>query len=202
MNSIQLIIERLRLRAEIGLHRHGPWWLLLALSFFLLLGTALFVIPARHAELAAQQSSLQQLQARAAGDEQPAAPSLSPSESHYQAFRQVLAKESELLPAIKAVLDSVARHRLHSNRAEYRRGRDVHAQAETLQMTVPVRGHYADIRRWIEELLATQPFLAVEELAFKRDEIGANEIEARVRLTLWHQPASPVSSAERVGVDQ
>ena len=63
------------------------------------------------------------------------------------------------------------------------------AQVDTLQMIVPVKGRYPDVRRWIEEILATQPYTALNELGFKREEIGINQIEARVRLTLWLRPA-------------
>lgn len=192
MNRVALFADRLRLNAEINLHRHGPWWLLLALAFCLLLGLSLILMPALQSELAAKQTALHELQPRAAtGGAQPAASPESASGRHYRAFRQTLAEENQVLTTIKAVLDSAASHGLSSTRAEYLRGRDLRAQAETLQMTVPVHGRYADVRRWIEELLATQTFLAVNELSFKRDEIGLNEIEARVRLTIWHHPPRP-----------
>ncbi|RDE52334.1 MAG: hypothetical protein DVS81_00760 [Candidatus Accumulibacter meliphilus] len=203
MKRVSLLVDRLdrlRLSAEIGLHRHGPWWLLLALSFCLLLVLAATLLPALHAELAAAQGSLRALQARAANGEPPAAPE-SASERHYQAFQEVLAEESQVLASIQAVLDLVASHQLLSTRAEYQRGRDLQAQADTLQMIVPVRGRYADIRRWIEEILATQPFVAVDELGFKRDEIARNEVEARVRLSIWHHRAQPAKGLGVLAAD-
>lgn len=196
MNRVRLLVDRLRLSVEIGLHRHGPWWLLVALSFCVLLAVAGTLLPALHAELAAEQGSLRTLQARAVGGEQPTEAPESASERHYQAFRELLAEERQVLGTIEAVLDLAASHRLLSTQAEYQGGSDLQAQADTLEMTVPVSGRYADIRRWIEEILATQPFVAVDELAFRRDEIDRNEIEAKVRLTIWHHRAKP---AERVG---
>lgn len=196
MKPIAPFVDGLRLSAEIALHRHGPWWLLLALSACLLLAVAASLLPVRHAELAEQQARLRALQASAARGEPPTAASESTSEHHYQAFREVLAEESQVLATIQAVLDLAASHQLLSTRADYQRGRDLQAQVDTLQMTVPVSGRYADIRRWIEEILATQPFVSVDELSFKREEIARNEIEATVRLRIWHHPARPTS---RVG---
>ncbi|MEF8733610.1 MAG: hypothetical protein V5B40_17380 [Candidatus Accumulibacter meliphilus] len=204
MKRVSLLVDRLdrlRLSAEIGLHRHGPWWLLLALSFCLLLVLAATLLPALHADLAAAQGSLRALQARAANGEAPTGAPQSASERHYQAFQEVLAEESQVLASIQAVLDLVASHQLLSTHAEYQRGRDLQAQADTLQMIVPVRGRYADIRRWIEEILATQPFVAVDELGFKRDEIARNEVEARVRLSIWHHPARPAEGVGVLGAD-
>ncbi|EXI90400.1 MAG: hypothetical protein AW11_00755 [Candidatus Accumulibacter regalis] len=195
MNRISLLVDRLRLSAEIAWHRHGPWWLLLALTACLLLLVSGMLVPALHAELVEKQDSLRALQTRVPGGAPPVEAPESASERHYQAFREVLAEESQVLATIQAVLDSAVRHQLLSTRAEYQRGRDLQAQVDTLQMTVPVSGRYADVRRWIEEILATQAFVAVNELGFKRDEIGRNEIEAKVRLTIWHHRAR---AAERL----
>jgi len=173
-------------------------------------GTPLFRIDSRSyqaqaaaaaADLAAAQGSLRDLQERAANGEAPTGAPQSASERHYQAFQEVLAEESQVLASIQAVLDLVASHQLLSTRAEYQRGRDLQAQADTLQMIVPVRGRYADIRRWIEEILATQPFVAVDELGFKRDEIARNEVEARVRLSIWHHPARPAEGVGALAAD-
>lgn len=127
----------------------------------------------------------------------PAALPAATSALHYQAFRETLADDAQVLPSIKAVLDSAESHHLVSTRAEYVRAADANAQAETLQMTVPVRGRYSDVRRWVEEILATQAFVAVNEFGFKREDIGVNEIEAKVRLTIWHHPARPGEHAGR-----
>lgn len=206
MNKLTLIAEQLRLRAELWLQRHGPWSLALAVIGAALLALALIVIPGLQAELAEkqneQQTTLAELQTRARGAPPPAVPRQSASERHYQAFQQTLADDRQVLASIQAILDSAASHQLRSTRAEYQRGRAPLANAETLQMTVPLSGRYPDVRRWIEEILATQAFVAVNELAFKRAEIGLDEIEARVRLTIWQHPAKPSEGLRDVATDE
>ena len=197
MNDLRKLIDRARLSGELWLHRHGPWWLLLGVLSVLLLGGALLALPRLHAELAGQQALLAEWQARAT---QPLAeaPSQSVSEINYQLFRDTLAEENQVLPTIQAILDAAASHRLIATRAEYQRTHDVNAQADTLQMTIPVSGQYRDVRRWIEEILATQAFVAVTELGAKREDIALNQIEARVRLNLWYRPETGGRDAGRV----
>jgi hypothetical protein len=184
------------------LHRHGPWWLLLALSFCLLLVVA-GNTPAGAARRAGGGAGQSARLAGACGERRAAdreRRNRRPNATTRR-FLEVLAEESQVLASIQAVLDLVASHQLLSTRAEYQRGRDLQAQADTLQMIVPVRGRYADIRRWIEEILATQPFVAVDELGFKRDEIARNEVEARVRLSIWHHRARPAEGVGVLGAD-
>ncbi|MEF8716688.1 MAG: hypothetical protein V5B35_15220 [Candidatus Accumulibacter necessarius] len=188
MNEFRLSSDRVRLAADIWLHRHGPWWLLLAVLVLVLLALALLVIPGRQAELARQQAMLGDLQARAS-EPLPVAAATSTSVDNYHRFRATLADEEQVLRTLQAILDAAASHQLIATRAEYLRGRDANAQADTLQMTVPVKGRYTDVRQWVEEILATQAFVAVNELGFKREDIGVNQIEAKVRLTIWYRPA-------------
>lgn len=195
MKRLALIVDRLRLTGEIWLHRHGPWWFVLALCAGGLMGLAMVVLPTLNTQLAASEATLAELRARAASRQEPQAAPLSASERNYQVFQQTLAEEKQVLPTIKAILDAAKEHKLLSTRADYQRGRDANAQVETLQMTVPVKGRYRDIRRWVEEILATQPSVSLNELGFKREDIGADQIEAKVRLTLWHHPAGPSAAA-------
>ena len=201
MNKLKQFTDHLRLVADLWLHRHGPWWLVLAGGLGVLLGFALIVTPRLDAELAARVATLNALQARVANSQEPSTAATLPatgSAFHYQVFRETLADDEQVLPSVKAILDSAADHRLISTRAEYVRAGDANAQAATLQMTVPVKGRYSDVRRWVEDILRTQVYVAVNELAFKRDEVGLNQVEAKVRLTIWHRPANPDEHRRRI----
>lgn len=201
MNRLKQIADRLRLVADLWLHRHGPWWLVLAGVLGVLLGFAVIVMPRLDAELAAKVATLNALQERVANSQEPSTAAALPaagSAFHYQVFRETLADDEQVLPSIKAILDAAAGHRLISTRAEYVRAVDANVQAETLQMTVPVKGRYSDVRRWVEEVLRTQAYVAVNELAFKREEVGLNQVEAKVRLTIWQRPPSPGEHHRRI----
>ncbi len=201
MNKLKRTADRLRLAADLWLHRRGPWGLVLVGVIGMLLGFAVIVMPRLDAELAAEVATLNELQVRVASNQEGSGAAAAPATAsafHYRAFRATLPASEQVLPSIKAVLDSAASHRLISTRAEYVRAHDAHAQVETLQMMVPVNGRYSDVRRWIEEILSTQAYVAVNELAFKREEISLNQVEAKVRLTIWHHPARPGEHRHRI----
>lgn len=194
MSRVRPVVDRLWLDAEIRLHRHGPWWPILGAAVIVLGGLALAVLPGLEARLAARQEVLRDLLARVALQDQAPVPEQPAATANYHAYRAALADSEEVLPAIQRILDSAQGHRLQATRAEYQRSRDVAAQAEAVQMIVPVRGRYADVRRWIEEILAEHPSLAVNEVGFRREDIASSQIEARVRLSFWHHPAGAGSS--------
>lgn len=188
MKRLPELAARARVTAEIRLHRHGPWWLLLLLLAAALLGVWLTVIPRLEDALAEQRSTLARLQAQLAADQPPPAPPLPVAHANYQAYCLALRDEDAVLGAIREILDVAGKQRLAIKRAEYERSRHPDAQAEGVRMTLPIRGRYADVRAWIEAILVAQPSLAVNELTFKREEISSGEVDARVRLTIWHHP--------------
>ena len=196
MSRLAWFFDRLRLAAELGAHRQGLWWPLLVVAMLLLVALAAIAIPGREAELAGKRETLSELRARAAGQREPVAAPEATSEANYGTFRAALAAENEVLPGIEAILDAAESHHLMIARADYLRARDAQAQAASLQMTIPVRGRYTDVRNWMEEILARHAYVAVNELGFKREDIGLDQIEARVRMTIWYDPAR---SARRAG---
>jgi hypothetical protein len=95
--------------------------------------------------------------------------------SHYAGFQGHTGQDDEVLPSIKAILDAAARHHLLATRAEYLRAADAHAQAARLQMTVPVKGVIRTSGAGSRRSSRTQPHLALNELGFKREEIGLSQ---------------------------
>ncbi|EXI66591.1 MAG: hypothetical protein AW08_02496 [Candidatus Accumulibacter adjunctus] len=204
MNELQRIADRLRLFADLWLHRHGPWWLLLAGALAALLAVSVIVLPRLSAELATQLVALAELQERLASHQAPATATTTgatASAANYRAFREALADDDQVLPTVRKILDAATRHRLRATRAEYLRAADPQAQVERLQMTVPVKGRYADIRSWVEEVLRTLAPVALNELAFKREDVGLDQVEAKVRLTIWHLPPAAGEHRPRPDMD-
>jgi hypothetical protein len=68
---------------------------------------------------------------------------------------------------------------------EYRLEDAASPRLRRYQMTLPVQGTYAQIRGFVGEVLEQVPAAALEEVSLKRANVGAERVEARVRLTLY-----------------
>lgn len=70
-------------------------------------------------------------------------------------------------------------------KGEYRLTRDPQFRLTRYQVTLPLRGSYADVRGFVNDVLEDVPAAALEDLTLKREEIGEPDVEARVRFTLF-----------------
>ena len=77
------------------------------------------------------------------------------------------------------------------SQGEYRSGYDLNARVHTYQVTLPIKGSYAAIWQFAQQALAALPFASLDDISFKRENIGEANVEARVRLTLYLADQAP-----------
>jgi hypothetical protein len=53
------------------------------------------------------------------------------------------------------------------------------------QVNLPVRGTYIQIRKFIVKVLNSVPSAALEDVSFRREEIGRADIEAKIRFSIY-----------------
>ena len=82
------------------------------------------------------------------------------------------------------------RNGLSLNQGEYKATRDKVGRLVRLQMTLPVKGEYSQIRRFLSALPAETPIIALENVQFARQNIADSTVEARIRLALYLEQAS------------
>lgn len=70
-------------------------------------------------------------------------------------------------------------------RGDYRRPSGEGPVPMPLRITLPVKGSYAQIRRFITATLAEVPTLALDEVSFQRQSARDPRIEAQIRFTLY-----------------
>ena len=78
-----------------------------------------------------------------------------------------------------------ARNELALETGEYRLLNSKDGGLARYQITLPLRGGYAQVRTFLEQVLTQIPAAALEEVTIKRDSVGAQATETRVRLTLY-----------------
>jgi len=102
-----------------------------------------------------------------------------------QLFYGALGEKRYAEQQIKSLFGLAAKSGLSLSQGEYKSGFDRNARLHTYQVTLPVRGSYAQVWKFSLLALRTIPFASLDELSFKRDNIGDTQLEARLRLTLY-----------------
>jgi Tfp pilus assembly protein PilO len=80
---------------------------------------------------------------------------------------------------------AAAKHGLTLEQGEYRTLPDKTGKLMRYQLTLPVKGSYVQIREFVDTVLTEVPVAALEDVGFKRENVGATNLETRVRFTLF-----------------
>ena len=172
----------LRARWQLLLWRRGIWPLLL---LTLLLATGMVwwgrVLPLRQ-----QITALDAV--RALPVAAPAAPAADPQaaadRARLQAFQQVLLPYRDH-PAQLRRLVRQTRQELQWTQAEFSQDIDAGLGLARLQITVPVSGTYPAVQSAIERALLQSPNLSLDQIQFRRQATDRQQLETRIRLSLW-----------------
>jgi hypothetical protein len=86
---------------------------------------------------------------------------------------------------VKTLFALAAKTGLVLSQGEYKSGFEQNGRFHTYQVNLPVKGSYAAIWQFAMLALRAMPFASLDEISFRRDTIGAQAVEARLRLTLY-----------------
>lgn len=164
---------------------------LLACILLLAMGSlTLWLLPQRALQADQHRAALRQ----AAAPASVAVPGTAPSANDNLAlFYGALGEKRYAEQQVKTLFGLAAKSGLTLSQGEYKTGYDRNARLHTYQVTLPVRGSYAEIWKFSLLALRTIPFASLDELSFKRETINDAQLEARLRLTLYlaDQPGGP-----------
>lgn len=101
-------------------------------------------------------------------------------------------------PSLSEWLDKLyaaaAVQQLVLEQGEYRITPSKNGKLARYQITLPVKGNYLQIRKFVAKALNDVPIAALEEISFKREAIGSTEVETRIKLTLFLSADSVVKN--------
>jgi hypothetical protein len=101
------------------------------------------------------------------------------------AFYQILPAEDQASKAFQQILVMANDLGVEPEKSEYQSARNSSAAFTRYQMTLPLHGRYRDIRKFVIQVLNTLPNVALSEINFKRDEANPEQVEARLRLSIY-----------------
>ena len=185
------LVLRLRLLAL----RAGPVTLGAIAVALLSLGAAawfLFMLPQleREREQLSETLTEQARQARRQVSAMPAAlPAVVPVAAvpldNLDAFYGALGQRRYAEQQLKTLFGLAAKSGLVLNQGEYKSARDRNARVNTYQVNLPVKGSYAAIWQFSLAALRAIPYASLDDISFRRDNIGDPTVEARLRFTLY-----------------
>ena len=86
---------------------------------------------------------------------------------------------------LKAVFALAEKNGLVLRQGEYRSSYDRTAKLYTYQINLPVTGRYGAIWQFAFDTLRAVPHASLDDVAFRREAIGQEKVDARLRMTLY-----------------
>jgi len=173
------------LRLQLAFRRTGPAACVAALLLVLGLAAIAWALLAR----SAQQKAAAVLPS-APVQLVEAAPAKNANEN-LAAFYETLGGKRYAEQQVKTLFGIAARTNLSLDQGEYKFAYDKASRVSTYQLTLPVRGPYANIWQFSLQALAAIPFAALDEVNFRRETIADPVVEARLRFTFYLKDGQP-----------
>jgi Tfp pilus assembly protein PilO len=114
---------------------------------------------------------------RMAASERPAAEQLAE-------FYRLFPDEKNTPDWIGKIVASARSCGLTLDQGEYRSSRDKFGKLTRLQMTLPVRGEYRQIRQFLARTSVDVPIASLEQVQFERQKVSDATVDAKIRLVL------------------
>lgn len=171
-----------RLSLEIWAERAGPWAVRVLAG--LCLGTLVAAGLGIH-QLSIQAQLHQELNESDMHGDSAASLSRSEQASRLQAFQSVLGKREELDSYVVRVHALATTYGLRLERSEYQYSEHPGGGYDRYQISVPAVGEIEALQNFSLALLREFPFIAVDELATRREESSERLSKARLKLSVF-----------------
>ncbi|WP_229422987.1 hypothetical protein [Telluria aromaticivorans] len=170
------------LRLQLALRRMNPLIGGAVLLLVALIGAMMWTAMAR----AAVQQEYAAARLQAAVPAPPPPPAAPPSADQNLAhFYGALGERGKVERQLKLVFALAGKNGLLLRQGEYRSTYDRNAKLYTYQLNLPVTGKYAAIWQFAFDALRAVPHASLDDVSFRRDAIGDENVEARLRMTLY-----------------
>lgn len=100
-------------------------------------------------------------------------------------FHAALGERRRAAQYMNVLFGLAAKAGLHLSQGEYSFDGGKAGRIGSYRVVLPVKGSYQAIWRFVLAVLRELPFAALDGIAFRRENIGEAQVEARLRLTLY-----------------
>lgn len=134
-----------------------------------------------------QQRALARAEAELIVPERPRAVAAAPAPSAptIDAFYAGLGERRHVERELDTLFRLAERHGVEWSRGDYKESYDAAAGVYVYRLDLPVKGTDGAIWRFCTAAMLGMPYASLDEISFRRETIGDEAVEARVRLTLY-----------------
>lgn len=186
MTGMNFSADKLRLKAELLYSRQGVLPFVAAALLLLAVLFGVLVVPGQIAAKDSAERELDKLTQQQLSARSRPQPRLSPAQSLSRVLSDPETTNSQLL----ALLDFAANSGVTVVQADYRRIEDTQKAYSRLQISLPVKGDYPALRRFMYSALAELPSLSLDQLIVKREQANGGQVDAQLIMSLWQRPAA------------
>ncbi len=190
----------LRLRADILVWRQG--WLWCAGLLLLVLAAIAWqwvLRPQHQVLLQVQQDALGLRAQRRTATPSAVLPTLptpaDQAEEALERLRATLGSRSGIGLQLRRLYAMAAKENLVLAHSEYQRIPVLAEGIERMQVDLPFKASYPQLRRFMEAVLIEMPNVSIDQLSFKRVQVSQTQVDVRLRLSLWVGTPDAVASA-------
>ncbi len=108
------------------------------------------------------------------------------------AFYSALARPAQVPDLLRRLHRAAADQGLLVEQGEYRPLPDPDGRLVRYQILLPAKGTYPEVRRFLAQASRALPALALDGVAFQRQQIGDEMLEAQIKLTLFVESGATV----------
>lgn len=101
------------------------------------------------------------------------------------AFYAFFPASNRLSGELRKIYQAAERHAVQLEQAEYRVAHDSATKLVRYQISLPLKGTYTQVRKFLAAALSEIPHLALESVQFERQRVGDTALEARVMLVMF-----------------
>ena len=101
------------------------------------------------------------------------------------AFYGAFPRPTDLPDLLQKVFAAATRQTLKLEQGDYRVTRDNAGGLTQFQLSLPVRGSYPQIRKFVDAALIDVPTLSLDSIHFERQKVGDAAVDAKVKLIVF-----------------
>ena len=174
-------LQAVMLRVQLALAALGPFACAAAFLLVAGAGAVLYLLPQRAREADSHAAAMRA--ARAPAVLVKSAPVV--ANENLALFYATLGEKRYAEQQVRTLFGLAAKSGLTLSQGEYKSAYERNARLHTYQVTLPVKGSYAAIWQFGMLSLRAIPFASLDEISFKRENIGEAGVEARLRMTFY-----------------